>query len=172
MSLFHLVVALVVLARLVELAIARGNARRLLSQGAIEAGRAHYPLIVALHAAWFLAMLAFIPGEAPANWFWLGCFLLLQPARLWVLASLGRFWTTRIITLPGAPLVRRGPYRFIRHPNYLVVELEIVTLPLAFGAGWIALIFGLANAAMLAWRIRIEDVVLSARRSPAGHNLV
>jgi methyltransferase len=167
-SLFHLVIALVIAARLVELALARRNARRLLMQGAVEAGRSHYPLIVGLHAAWFAAMLAAIPVNTPANWFWLGVFLLLQLARFWVLATLGRFWTTRIITLPGAPLVRRGPYRFIRHPNYLVVELEIVTLPLAFSSTWIAVIFGLANAAMLAWRIRIEDAALSSRRMSGG----
>ena len=172
MSLFHDVVAVVIAARLVELILASRNARRLLTEGAVEAGRSHYPLIVGLHAAWFVAMLVFIPGETPANWLWLGFFVLLQLARLWVLTTLGRFWTTRIITLPGAPLVRRGPYRFIRHPNYLVVELEIVTLPLAFDAPWIAIVFGLANAAMLAWRIRIEDAALLPRRITAGHNLV
>ena len=172
MSLFHVVVALVIASRLFELILAHRNARRLLAEGAVEIGRSHYPLIVALHAAWLAAMLVAIPGDAPANWFWLGFFLLLQLARFWVLWTLGRFWTTRIITLPGAPLVRRGPYRFIRHPNYLVVALEIVTLPLAFGATTLAVIFGLANAAMLAWRIRIEDAALSPRRSRAGHNLV
>ena len=110
-------------------------------------------------------MLLTIPAGAPPQWFWLGSFLVLQLGRLWVVASLGRFWTTRIISLPGAPLVRRGPYRFLRHPNYLIVELEIVTLPLAFGGWLVALVFGIANAALLAWRIRIEEASLLARRS-------
>lgn len=165
MTLFHSIVALVVLARLGELALARRNTRRLLSEGAIEIGAAHYPLIVALHATWLLAMLLAIPAGAQPQWLWLGSFLVLQVGRLWVVTSLGRFWTTRIISLPHAPLVRRGPYRFLRHPNYLIVELEIVLLPLAFDAWAIALVFGLANAALLAWRIRIEEASLHARRS-------
>ena len=82
-----------------------------------------------------------------------------------MIATLGRFWTTRVISLPGAPLVRRGPFRFVRHPNYLIVELELISLPLAFGAPWIALVFGLANALIIAWRIRIEDRLLAPRRS-------
>jgi methyltransferase len=167
-SLFHAIILLVALARLVELFLAGRNARRLLADGALEVGRAHYPLIVTLHAAWFAAMLVTIPADAPAHWPWLAFFLLLQGARLWVLRSLGRYWTTRIITLPGAPLVRRGPYRFIRHPNYLLVELEIVTLPMAFGAVMLALAFGLANAALLAWRIRIEEDALAPRRAAGG----
>lgn len=167
MSLFYLVIGLVVLARIAELVVAHRNTRRLLSKGAVELGRAHYPLIIAVHAAWFVAMLVVIPAGEPPVWPWLILFLLLQPLRFWVLTSLGRYWTTRIITMPGAPLVRRGPYRFMRHPNYVVVELEIVTLPLAFGAWSLALIFGIANAAMLAWRIRIEDGALAERRQAA-----
>ena len=93
--------------------------------------------------------------------------LVLQIGRIWVLASLGRYWTTRIVTLPGAPLVRRGPYRFMRHPNYLIVELEIISLPLAFGATALAFGFGIVNAAMLWWRIRVEDQALAARRATA-----
>jgi methyltransferase len=167
LSLFHLVIGLVVVARIAELIAAHHNTRRLLSEGGVELGRAHYPLIIAVHAAWFVAMLVVIPAGEPPVWPWLILFLLLQPLRFWILTTLGRYWTTRIITMPGAPLVRRGPYRFMRHPNYVVVELEIVTLPLAFGAWSLALIFGIANAAMLAWRIRIEDVALAGRRQAA-----
>jgi methyltransferase len=161
---FHVVLLLVAAARILELVYAGRNTRRLLDAGAIEVGRPHYPLIVALHGAWFLTMLVTIPGDASVHWPWLSLFLVLQLGRIWVLASLGRFWTTRIITLAGAPLVRRGPYRFIRHPNYLIVELEVVSLPLAFGAPVVALAFGLANAALLWWRIRIENQALGARR--------
>jgi methyltransferase len=167
LSLFYLVLALVAAARIVELIHGQRNTQALLRAGAVEAGRAHYPMIVALHTAWFLAMLATIPRDASANWPWLVLFLVLQLGRIWVLVSLGRFWTTRVVTLPGAPLVRRGPYRFIRHPNYVIVGLEIVSLPLAFGAPLLALVFGLANAAMLWWRIRIENGALATRR-PVG----
>ena len=164
MSLFRLVLLLVGLCRILELIYARHNTRRLFASGAREAGRGHYPVIVALHVAWFIAMLITIPSGAPPQWFWLGLFIVLQAGRAWVLLTLGRFWTTRIVTLPGAPLVRAGPYRFIRHPNYLIVELEIIALPLAFGAPLLALAFGLANAAVLWWRIRIENEALGARR--------
>jgi methyltransferase len=91
-------------------------------------------------------------------------FAVLQGLRLWVLMSLGRYWTTRVITLPDAPLVRRGPYRFLRHPNYLVVAAEIAVLPLAFGAWAVAAVFSALNAALLAWRISLEDHALAPRR--------
>jgi methyltransferase len=158
------IVVLVALARGLELLHARRNERRLLAEGATEVGRAHYPLIVGLHLAWLIALGVAAPGVVSLRWPWLALFLLLQPIRLWILASLGRFWTTRVITLPTQPLVRRGPYRLVRHPNYLLVELEIISLPLAFGLGGIALVFGLANAALLLWRIRVEDRALSPRR--------
>src|SRR4029077_3473339 len=104
---------------------------------------------------------------APPNWPWLALFLALQLGRIWALGSLGRFWTTRVVTLPSAALGRRGPYRFIRHPHYVIVELEIVSLPLPFGAPLLALAFGLANAAMLWWRIRVENGALGAPRAAA-----
>jgi len=167
MSFADIVFALVVLARLAELAIANRNTKALLAQGAVEIGAGQYPFIVALHTLWLAALIFFIPADAPVNWIWLGVFVLLQFGRVWVLTTLGRFWTTRIISLPGAPLVRRGPYRFVRHPNYLVVALEIPVLPLAFGAWQIALGFGVANLAMLAWRISIEERALTARRAIA-----
>jgi methyltransferase len=164
LSLLPTILLLLAALRILELAVARRNTRRLLAEGAIEAGSAHYPFIIALHAAWFLALLLSAPpGRAP-QWPWLIFFLLLQPLRLWVISTLGRFWTTRVISLPGAPLIRRGPFRFIRHPNYLIVELEFITLPLAFGAPLLALIFGLANAVLIAWRIWIEDRLLAPRR--------
>ena len=168
MSLFHLVLALVALARVAELVHARRNTRRLLAEGAVEIGRSHYLLIIGLHLAWFAALVVTIPADAPARLPWLVLFALLQVARLWVFVALGRYWTTRIIHLPSAPLVRSGPYRFLRHPNYLIVELEIVILPLAFGAWLLAVIFGIANAVILTWRIRVEDAALAARRSLAA----
>ncbi len=156
------IVALLVAAqRLGELAYARRNTRRLMAAGGVEHGARHYPLIVALHGGWLAALFALVPPEAPPDWRLLGGYGLLQLARLWIVVSLGDRWTTRVIALPGAPRVRRGPYRFLRHPNYLVVAVEIPLLPLAFGAWQIALGFGLANLALLAHRIRIEERALA-----------
>lgn len=168
MSAAAVVVALVAAERLAELALATRNTRALLRRGGVEEGAGHYPLIVALHAAWLAALLLLVPATAPLSWFWLGVFLALQALRIWVIASLGPYWTTRVITVPGAPLVRRGPYRFMRHPNYAVVAAEIAVLPLVFGAWRIALLFSLLNAALLAWRIRVEEQALAPRRRTAS----
>jgi methyltransferase len=162
-----MVVALVALQRLAELLYAARNTRRLRRRGAIEHGRSHYPLFALLHGAWLAAILIAVPASTPIIWPPLALFILLQFARLWIVATLGPYWTTRIITLPGAPLIRRGPYRFLRHPNYLVVIGEIALLPLAFGAWRIALVFSLLNLALLAWRRRIEDAALAPRRGLA-----
>jgi methyltransferase len=158
------IVAIVALLRIAELLYARGNTRRLLARGGAEIAREQYPWFVALHAAWLLSLLVFIPADTSPNWYLLGVFALAQVARVWIIATLGNFWTTRVITLPGAPLVRHGPYRLLRHPNYLIVCIEIATLPLAFGAWSIALFFSLANGGLVAWRIRVEDAALDPRR--------
>ena len=160
-----IILALVTLQRLAELLIARRNTRALLARGGREVAAAHYPLIVAVHAAWLLSLWWLAPGK-PIVWPLIGLFLLLQIGRLWVLATLGERWTTRIIILPGASLVRHGPYRFLNHPNYVVVVGEIALLPLAFGLWQIALIFSLANAAVLAIRLKAENEALRASISP------
>jgi len=154
-----LILALVTLQRLGELWLANRNTRRLLSQGAREHAPGHYPLIVAVHALW-LATLWWFGLDRPLDIFWLAMFVIVEIARIWVLASLGPRWTTRIIVLPEAPLVRRGPYRFVNHPNYLVVIAEIVVLPLVFGLWSVALLFSALNAAALAIRIRAENAAL------------
>ena len=157
---FNLVIlALVTLERLAELRLSNRNTRRLLLQGAQEHAPGHYPLIVALHAAW-LAVLWWLAPERPIQPFWLALFFLIELVRAWVLWALGGRWTTRIIVIPGAPLVRRGPYRFANHPNYLVVVAEILVLPLVFGLWQIALVFTLLNLALLAVRIRQENRAL------------
>lgn len=156
----YLILALVTLQRLGELWLARRNSRALLARGAHEAGAGHYPLIVAVHSLWLAALWWLAPGRE-ILWPPIGVFLLLQTGRLWVLATLGRRWTTRIIVLPGEPLVTAGPFRFVRHPNYLVVALEIAILPLAFGLWQVALLFSALNAAALAIRIRAEDAALA-----------
>jgi methyltransferase len=164
------IVALVVLERLAELWVARANAETLLARGGIEVGAGHYPLLGALHAAWLAALILFVPRDAPVNLALLALFALLTAGRAWILVTLGRFWTTRIVTIPGAPLVRHGPYRFLRHPNYLVVAGEIAVLPLVFGAWEIALLFTALNLPLLAWRIRIEDRALAERRALAARD--
>ena len=159
-----IIVGLVALERLAELVYARRNTAALLRAGAQEIGRGHYPLIVLLHAGWLAAVYLAAAPDAPPVWGWIALFLLLQSARYWVIATLGGYWTTRIIAVPNAPLVKRGPYRFLRHPNYVVVVAEIAILPLAFREIAVALVFSLLNAALLAWRIRIENAALDQRR--------
>jgi methyltransferase len=159
MTLAVVVLAAVTLQRLGELALARRNTRRLLAQGAYEVGAAHYPLIVALHAAW-LASLWVLGWNRPVNLAWLGLFVGLQLLRVWVIASLGGRWTTRIVILPRAELVRRGPYRLFSHPNYAVVVAEIAVLPLAFGLVACAVLFSVLNALVLSVRIRAEGRAL------------
>ncbi|MEQ8505926.1 MAG: isoprenylcysteine carboxylmethyltransferase family protein [Rhodospirillales bacterium] len=163
LSLLWAVLVLVALSRLAELIHARRNTARLLDLGGIEHGRAHYPLIVALHVGWLISMAAFIPPETAPDWVWLSAFIALQAARVWVIVSLGPYWTTRVISVPDAPLIRRGPYRFLRHPNYLVVAGEIAVLPLAFGAWEIALVFSALNGLILTHRIRVEQAALAPR---------
>ena len=150
-----LVLALVTLQRLGELLLARRNTRRLLARGAHEVGAGHYPLIVALHAAW-LGSLWLLAWNAPLDLSWLGVYLVLQGLRVWVMATLGARWTTRILVPPDAPPVRTGPYRFLAHPNYVVVAGEIAVLPLVFGLVWHAVLFTALNAVVLSIRIRAE----------------
>lgn len=159
-----LALAWIAATRLAELALARRNERRLRAKGAQEHGAGHYPLFFLLHGGW-LAAIAFLGDPAaPPRWGWLAVFAALQGARAWILLSLGPYWTTRVLTLPGAPLVRSGPYRWLRHPNYVVVVGEIAVLPLAFGLWRTALAFSLLNLALLAHRIRVEERALAPRR--------
>jgi methyltransferase len=151
--------AFVTLQRVAELPIARANTRRLLAQGGYEVGAGHYPLIVALHAAWLIALWWLAPGR-PIDIPFLLLFLLIEAGRVWVLRTLGPRWTTRIIIVPGEKLVATGPYRFVSHPNYLVVIGEIAVLPLVFGLWEVALIFSLLNAAVLTVRIKAENRAL------------
>ncbi len=153
------VLAAVTLERLAELVFATRNTARLKAKGGVEHAPGHYPLIVALHAAW-LAGLWLFGWNRPLHWGWLALFGLLQVMRAWVLMTLKARWTTRIITLPGETLIRRGPYRLMRHPNYLVVVLEIAVLPLVFGLPQLAAVFSLANAVMIAIRVRAEEAAL------------
>jgi methyltransferase len=158
-------IGFLVVQRLAELAYAQWNTARLRAAGGVEFGAKHYPFMVALHAFWVLA-LALAGHAKPVNPVWLTVFVVLQMARLWVIASLGRRWTTRVIVLPDAAPVSGGPFRFVSHPNYLVVTLEIAVVPLALGLPGLALGFTLANAAMLIHRIRVENQALAWALDP------
>lgn len=146
--------------RLVELPIARANTKRLIAAGGHEVAPGHYPLIVLVHAAWLAALWWLAPGR-PIELGLLAAFVLVEFARVWVLQSLGPRWTTRIIVVPGETLVARGPYKFVSHPNYVVVAAEIALLPLVFGLWQVALLFTLLNAIVLTIRITAENKALS-----------
>jgi methyltransferase len=159
------IVGLVALQRLAELMLSNKNTKRLLARGAREVGARHYPLMVLLHASWLVAIIVFTPLDTSPNWWLIGVFLVLQLMRVWVIATLGPYWTTRVITLDNAPLVNGGPFRFVRHPNYWVVAAEIAVLPLAFGQWPIALVWSVLNALLLRHRIALESAALEPRRA-------
>lgn len=163
MTALYIIVALVACERLAELPLAAHNTKILLNEGAVESGAGHYPLFILLHASWLLAILFTTPADAQINYILLALFLLLQAARIWVIATLGRFWTTRIISIPALPLVKTGPYKYFSHPNYAIVVGEIALLPLVFGNWPVALIWSVLNALLLWWRIRIENRALAGR---------
>ena len=148
--------------RLIELWWAKQNEARLLAAGSIEHGRSHLWLMIVVHAAW-LAGLWLLAYDRPVEPFFLALFIVLQLARFWVLLTLGRRWTIRIMTVPGEHLVARGPYRLLRHPNYAVVVGEIAVVPLALGLPIYAVVFTILNLAVLAIRIPVENAALSAR---------
>jgi methyltransferase len=159
----YVILALVTLQRLGELWLAERNTRRLLAKGAFEAGRNHYVFVLAVHAAWLASLWLLGPGP-PIQILPLVIYIALQLARIWVIATLGERWTTRIIILPGAPLVREGPYRWLDHPNYLIVVAEIAVLPLVFGLPVVAAFFSALNAIILWVRIREENAALQPHR--------
>lgn len=165
----YAVLGLVALQRVAELIYSARNTQQLRAQGGIEYGAVQYPFFVLLHAAWLVTMAVLIPPQTLPNWWLLGLYAALQPLRLWTILALGPYWTTRVISVPDAPVVRRGPYRVFRHPNYVVVCAEIAILPLAFGAVEIAIVFSILNASLLSWRIRIEERALIPRRASGTH---
>jgi methyltransferase len=160
-SLASVILVLVTLQRLGELALSRYNTSKLKARGAIEVGANHYPLVVAVHTAWLITL--WVCGrDQDVNLVAIALFIALQGLRLWILATLGPRWTTRIIVLPGEPLVTSGPYRYFAHPNYAVVVAEIGLLPLALHLALVAMIFTILNAAVLIIRIRVETRALAA----------
>jgi len=161
------ILVFVTVQRVGELVLAARNTRRLLAQGGVETGQEHYPLIVGLHTAW-LAGLWWLGWNEPPDLAWLAVYALLQGLRAWTLLTLGSRWTTRIITVPGEPPVQRGPYRFLRHPNYVVVAAEIIVLPLVFGLTAFGAVFFLLNASVLWIRIQAEEAAWRDTREAHG----
>jgi len=153
------ILGFVTLQRLAELILSQRNTKRLLARGAYEVAPEHYPFLVLLHATWLAVLWFFGPGP-PIHLIPLALFAILQLGRVWVISTLGERWTTRIIVLPGAPLVTSGPYRWVNHPNYLIVIGEFAVLPLVFGLSMVAIVFSLLNAAILAVRIKAENRAL------------
>ena len=153
----------IVIQRLSELVIAKRNTQRLLARGAYEVGAAHYPVMVAMHSAWLGCMIVFGYNQ-PVAAGWLGAYALLQVLRVWILASLGGRWTTRVIILEE-PLVVRGPFKYVSHPNYMLVVAEIIVAPMVLGLVWVALLFTVLNAAMLWVRIGVEERALAPLRT-------
>ena len=151
-------IGFVIVQRLAELWLARRNTRALLARGGREVGAGHYPLIVLLHTAWIVSLVVF-GWQAAVALPWLAAYVVLQGFRVWILSSLGARWTTRIIII-DEPLVRRGPYRFLPHPNYLLVVAELIVVPMALGLPIVALVFTLLNAAVLSIRISAENAAL------------
>ncbi len=143
-----------------------GNTKRLLAEGAREVGAQYYPVVAATHLGWIASLFLLISPNADISMPLLALYLLLQVARYWIIASLGRYWTHRIITLDNAPVVKTGPYAFIRHPNYMVTLIETMLLPMVFGAWGLALIMTAIWAAVLHYKILLEDAALASRKEP------
>jgi methyltransferase len=140
------------------------NTRRLIAEGGREAGRDYYTVVAVTHLAWIASLFFLVPVNAAISAPLLAAYLALQAVRYWVIGTLGRYWTHRIITLEEAPVVHAGPYRFVRHPNYWVTIVETFLLPAVFGAYALGAIMGAVWAAVIAYKIRLEDEALAVRR--------
>ncbi len=163
---FFIFVCFLVAQRLAELLLARRNETYLVGEGGVEIDKRGYTLIVLMHVGFFVSLIAEkLELERPISPLWIplaALFGLAQILRYWAIATLGRRWNTKIIVLPGARLIHRGPYRYLNHPNYLAVAVEILTIPLIFSCYYTALVFNILNALLLRRRIRIEEGALSA----------
>ncbi|MHA6258287.1 isoprenylcysteine carboxyl methyltransferase family protein [Sporosarcina sp. CAU 1771] len=162
--LFPILIAVVVLQRLVELVMAKRNEKWMRNQGAFEVGASHYPFMILMHSAFFLSLILEVTAIGKSiSPFWVPLllgFLVAQIGRVWCLVSLGKFWNTKILILRGANVIRKGPYRLIRHPNYLIVSIELLLLPLIFEAYFTAIVYSILNVWMLSIRIPMEEQAL------------
>ena len=164
-ALFLGFMAALVVERLVELVLSKRNAARAFARGGVETGQRHYRFMVVFHTLFLVACVAevfLLRRGFPGAWGWaaLAGAVLAQGLRYWAIATLGDRWNSRIIVVPGLAPVTGGPYRFLRHPNYVAVVLELACVPLIHGAWWTALVFSVGNAALLYVRIRAEEAAL------------
>lgn len=155
---------LILIQRALEELHSQRNTQRLFEQGAHEEGREYFSVVATTHLCWVASLAFLIPGSASVHMFLLILFLALQPLRYWIIATLGCYWTHRIITLPNAPIVTQGPYRFVRHPNYVLTLAETFLLPVAFGQAALGVIFTVIWGAVLRYKILLEDRAISMRR--------
>ena len=158
---FTIFILFVIIQRLSELYIARGNEKWLRSQGAVEYGKEHYPFIVALHTLFIISIIVeyILRGNTLIDFVFLILFALLLLFKFWALSSLGKYWNTKIFRVPGAGPVKKGPYKLFKHPNYFIVVCEIAIIPTVFHLYYTAIIFTVLNAIMLTVRIRVENKV-------------
>ncbi|WP_342526473.1 isoprenylcysteine carboxylmethyltransferase family protein [Chryseomicrobium sp. FSL W7-1435] len=162
---FFIIFGFVIIQRIIELFIAKRNEEWIKSQGGYEVGKRHYPFMVVMHVGFFISLLLeFTLLDRGLTLFLIPLlivFAITQLIRIWILSSLGRFWNTKIMILPGASVVKKGPFQFMRHPNYTIVALELLVIPLMFNAFITVLVFSLLNLWMLSVRIPIEEAALS-----------
>jgi len=156
---FIIFITFFILQRLSELYIARKNEKWLLQQGAIQYGQNHYPFIIALHTSFIISIIVeyILRGGPPISWVFLVLFLLVLSFKFWALSSLGKYWNTKIYRIPGVYPVKKGPYKFLKHPNYMEVVCEIAVIPLVFHLYYTAIIFTVLNAIILTVRITVEN---------------
>jgi methyltransferase len=159
---FAYFISFVILLRIGELYLSQKNEKWLLQNGAVEYGRKHYPVIVTLHILFFLSLLMeYSLQQAPySNYYLIGIYFLLITFKFRIILSLGKFWNTKIYHIPGAPLIKTGIYKYIKHPNYIVVIAEIAIIPAAFHLYYTAIIFTLLNLIVLRVRIKEENKAL------------
>ncbi|MEL6747508.1 MAG: isoprenylcysteine carboxylmethyltransferase family protein [Pseudomonadota bacterium] len=163
----QILAVLLIVQRVGEEIYSQANTRALIAKGAHEEGADYYPVVAAAHLGWIAAIALLIPADAAAWWAVLGLFMVVQVARYVTLATIGPYWTHRIITLPGAPVVRRGVYAWVRHPNYLITRLETFLVPMIFGEVALALIFSAIWWCVLEYKIKLEDAALAPREQPS-----
>jgi len=158
---FIIFITLFIIQRLSELFIARRNEKWLLSQGAIQYGQEHYPFMIALHTLFIVSIIVeyMLRSQPGIDWLFLAIFLVILSFKFWALSSLGKYWNTKIYRIPGVYPVKKGPYKFLKHPNYIEVVCEIAIIPLVFHLYYTAVIFSVLNAVMLTVRIKVENKV-------------
>tara|TARA_B100000676_G_C17929783_1_gene760216 strand:+ start:174 stop:668 length:495 start_codon:yes stop_codon:yes gene_type:complete len=159
-NIYYFIMIFIILQRFAELLYSNYNTKKLLKNGAKEYNSKHYPLFIILHTCWIVSLVLFIDHNDKPKTSLIVLFFILQFLRLWVLLTLGKYWTTRIIYLEGTKLVKKGPYKWLKHPNYIIVFFEILILPLAFNSWIIAIIFTIFNTILLLYRISLENKVL------------